>query len=69
MNKVYFLLSNATFINERCSTARGSSTGFFLVGHTKVKAHTSFLFFCSLKVPLEVENKELLVDFVITLIK
>ena len=29
---------------SRCYTARGSSNGFSLVGHAKVKAHKSFLF-------------------------
>ena len=47
-----------------CSAARGSRTGFSLVGPTKVKACKSFLFTES---SLKVENKEDLVDFVITL--
>ena len=49
---------------SRCSTARGSSTGLSQVGPTKVKACKSFLFTES---SLKVENKEDLVDFVITL--
>ena len=43
-NEIYSRLS-------RCSTARGSSTRLFCVGHTKVKAHKSFF-------PLKVRNKE-----------
>ena len=48
----------------RRSTARGSSTRLFRVGTTKVKACRSFLFTDS---PLKVENKEHLVDLVVTL--
>ena len=29
---------------SRCSTARGSISGLFLLGPTKVKAHKSFIF-------------------------
>ena len=39
----------------RCSTARRSSNGLFLVGPTKVKACKSFLFN---EGSLKVENKE-----------
>ena len=48
----------------RCSTARRSSNGLFLVGPTKVKACKSFLFN---EGSLKVENKEHLFDFVLTL--
>ena len=49
---------------SKCSTARGSSTELSLVGPTKAKACKSFLFTeCSLKV----ENKEHLINFVVTL--
>ena len=54
---IYSLLS-------RYSTARGSSTGLSQEGPSKVKACKSFLF---TKGSLEVENKEHLVDFVVTL--
>ena len=49
---------------SRCSTARGSSKGFSLVGPAKVKAHKSLLFTEGF---LEVKNKEHLFDFVVTL--
>ena len=49
---------------SRCSTARGSSTRLSLVGHTKVKVCKSFLF---TEDSLEVETKEHLFDFVVTL--
>ena len=49
---------------SRCSTARGSSSGFSLVGPTKVKARKSFLFTEGFP---EVENKEHLFDFVVSL--
>ena len=48
----------------RCSTARGSCSGLSLIGPTKVKARKSFLF---AEGSLKVENKEHLVDFVVTL--
>ena len=48
----------------RCTTARGSSTGFSLVGPTNVKACKSYLF---TEGSPEVENKEHLFDFVVTL--
>ena len=49
---------------SRCSTASGSSTGLSLVGPTMVKASKTFLF---TEGSLKVENKEHLVDFVVTL--
>ena len=48
----------------RCSTARGSSFGLSVGGPTKVKACKSFLFTESSP---KVENKEQLIDFVVTL--
>ena len=48
---------------SRCSTARGSSTGWSQVGPTKVKARKSFLF---IEGSPEVENKIHLFDFVVT---
>ena len=48
---------------SRCSTL-WSSVGFSLIGPTIVKAHESFLFS---EGSLKVENKEHLVDFVVTL--
>ena len=65
-NKLFYSLGKASFINgqsSRCCTARGSSTRFSLVGPTKVKACKSFLF--TVKFPC-IENKEHLIDFVIT---
>ena len=49
---------------SRCSEARGSSTGLFLIGPTKVNTRKSFLF---TKGFLKVENKEHLFDLVVTL--
>ena len=49
---------------SRCSTARGSCSGLSLEGSTKVNAGKSFLF---TEDSLKVENKEYLVDFVVTL--
>ena len=54
---IYSLLSG-------CSTARGSSAGLSLVGPTKVNSCKSFLF---TQGSLKIENKEHLVDFVVTL--
>ena len=51
---IYCLLS-------RCSITRGSNTGFFHVGPTKVKACKSFLF---TKSSLKVWDKEHLFDFI-----
>ena len=48
----------------RCCTTKGSVTGFSQVSLIKVKAHESFLFIE--KFPF-IENKEHLVNFVITL--
>ena len=50
---------------SRCCTAKGFNTGFSLVGPTKVKAHKSFLF--TEKFPC-IEDKEHLLDFVITFV-
>ena len=47
-----------------CPGGLGSSTGLFHVGPTKVKACKSFLFTDH---PLKVENREHLVDLVVTL--
>ena len=49
---------------SRCSTARGSCSGLSLEGSTKVNAGKSFLF---TEDSLKVENKEYLVNFVVTL--
>ena len=49
---------------SKYSTAKGSGTGFSLVGPAKVKARKSVLFTES---SLVVWNKEHLVDFVVTL--
>ena len=49
---------------SRCCTAGGSSTGCLLGGSAKVKAHGSFQF--TEKFPC-IENKDHLVDFVITI--
>ena len=47
----------------RCSTARGSSMRFSLVGPTIVQAYKSFMFTLKLS---SIENKEHLFDSVIT---
>ena len=49
---------------SRCITARGSGSGLSLGGPTKVKVHKSFLF---TEGSHKVENKEHLVEFVVTL--
>ena len=49
---------------SRCSSARGSGSWLYLGNPTKVKANKFFLFTES---SLKVENKEHLVDFVVTL--
>ena len=46
------------------STAKGSGSGLSLGGHTKVGASKSFLF---TEGSLKVENKEHLINFVVTL--
>ena len=71
MCKLCLLLSQASLEYSdkysrlwRCSTAKGSSTRLSLVGLTKVQACKSFLF---TEGSLKVEDKEYLVDFVVTL--
>ena len=58
---------NVVSTNSRLSrgtTARGSCSGLSLGGPTKVKARNSFLF---TEGSLKAENKEHLIDFVVTL--